>query len=76
MPGDPQGNNSNNAWSGMGTGWSIVSTLLAGMLVFGALGHVIDLLAGTHKVFLGVGVVIGGIAGIYAVYMRYGKGET
>lgn len=60
----------------MGTGWSITSTLIAGMLAFGGLGYLTDRLAGTHKVFLGIGVVVGGIAGIYAVYARYGGGDS
>ena len=73
MPADPR---RDDAWAGMGAGWSITSTLIAGMLVFGGLGYLVDRLAGTHKVFLGIGVVIGGIAGIYAVYVRYGGGDS
>jgi F0F1-type ATP synthase assembly protein I len=60
----------------MGTGWSITSTLIAGMLALGAFGYLVDRLAGTHKVFLPIGIVLGGIAGIYAVYMRYGGGDS
>ncbi len=66
----------NVAWSGMGTGWSITSTLIAGMLTLGALGYLVDRLTGLHEVFLPIGIVLGGAAGIYAIFVRYGKGES
>jgi F0F1-type ATP synthase assembly protein I len=62
-----------DAWSGLGTGWAIVSTLIAGMLTLGLIGWLIDVLVGTAHVFLGMGIVLGGAGGVYAVYLRYGK---
>ena len=62
-----------DAWSGLGTGWAIVSTLIAGMLTLGLVGWLIDMLVGTSHVFLGMGIVLGGAGGVYAVYLRYGK---
>jgi ATP synthase protein I len=59
----------------MGTGWSITSTLLAGMLVWGAIGYLIDRLVGTVHIFTGIGFVVGAAGGIYIVYLRYGRGE-
>jgi F0F1-type ATP synthase assembly protein I len=64
-----------DAWSGLGTGWAIVSTLIAGMLTLGLVGWLIDMLVGTSHVFLAVGIVLGGAGGVYAVYLRYGKGD-
>ena len=64
-----------DAWSGLGTGWAIVSTLIAGMLTLGLVGWLIDMLVGTSHVFLGMGIVLGGAGGVYAVYLRYGKGD-
>ena len=64
---------SDDAWSGLGTGWAIVSTLIAGMLTLGLVGWLIDMLVGTSHVFLGMGIVLGGAGGVYAVYLRYGK---
>ncbi len=64
-----------SAGSGMGTGWSITSTLIAGMLTLGGLGYAVDRLIGLHKVFLPLGIVLGGVAGVYAIYVRYGKGQ-
>ena len=64
-----------DAWSGLGTGWAIVSTLIAGMLTLGLVGWLIDMLVGTSHVFLAAGIVLGGAGGVYAVYLRYGKGD-
>jgi hypothetical protein len=57
----------------MGTGWGIVSTLLAGILVCGGLGYLIDLLIGADRVFFAVGMVTGGVVGVYLVYVQYGR---
>lgn len=64
-----------DAWSGMGVGWSITSTLIAGMLVMGGFGYLVDRLSGTDAAFLSIGTVVGGGLGIYLVYLRYGKGD-
>ncbi len=65
-----------DAWSGMSTGWAIVSILIAGMITLGGIGFLADLLAGTDDVFLGIGIVLGGAAGIYTVYLKYGKEDS
>ena len=59
----------------MGTGWAITSTLIAGMLVVGGLGFAGDRIFGTDRLLTGIGIVAGGAVGIYAVYLRYGKGN-
>lgn len=66
---DPSG------WSGMQTGWSIVSTMIGGMLTLGALGYLVDRVVGTESVFTGIGIVLGGVAGTYILYLRYGRGD-
>jgi F0F1-type ATP synthase assembly protein I len=48
----------------------------AALLVCGGLGWLIDLIVGTTKVFLPVGMVGGAAAGTYLVYMKYGKGKS
>jgi ATP synthase protein I len=60
----------------MGVGWAITSTLIAGMLVIGALGYLVDALFGTEHVFTGIGFVLGAALGVYAVYLRYGRGSN
>ena len=64
-----------SAWSGMGTGWSITSTLIAGMLAWGGIGYLVDRVAGLHQVFLPIGIILGGAGGVYIVYLRYGRGN-
>jgi F0F1-type ATP synthase assembly protein I len=64
----------NGAWSGVGTGWAITSTLIAGMLTLGGLGYLLDRLLDTGSALTAVGIVIGAAAGVYIVYLRYGRG--
>ncbi len=64
-----------DAWAGMSTGWAITSTLVAGMVVWGGLGLLVDRLVGTSRVFLAIGVILGAAGGTYIVYLRYGKEE-
>ncbi len=73
MPDRPRGS---DAWSGMGVGWGITATLLAGMLVWGGVGLLIDRWVGTDRVFLAIGVILGAAGGIYLVYLRYGRGDS
>jgi ATP synthase protein I len=63
-----------DAWSGLGTGWAVLSTLVAGMLLLGGLGYLIDRLVDVRAVFTAVGIVLGAGLGIYIVYLRYGRG--
>jgi F0F1-type ATP synthase assembly protein I len=63
------------SWSGVETGWSVVSTLIAGIMTIGLLGYLVDRVVGTEKIFTGVGFLLGGVAGIYIVVIRYGRGD-
>jgi ATP synthase protein I len=63
-----------DAWSGVGIGWAIISTLIAGMLVLGGLGYLLDRVLGTGAVLTAVGIVTGAGFGIYIVYLRFGRG--
>lgn len=58
---------------GMGTGWSISGTLLAGVLLYGGIGFLLDRWLGTPKVFTAIGLLVGAGLGIYLVYVKYGK---
>lgn len=64
-----------DAWSGMGTGWSITSTMIGGIATIGGLGFLADRLLGTENVFTGIGFVLGAAGGSYAIWLRYGKEE-
>ena len=53
--------------------WSIVGSLLAGPLVWGGAGWGVDKLAHTSA-GLPVGIVVGFLASMYSIYLRYGRG--
>lgn len=42
----------------------------------GGIGYLLDSLFGIHKVFLPIGIVLGGAGGVYIVYLRYGRGSS
>jgi ATP synthase protein I len=70
------GSGRDGAWAGMGIGWAVVSTLIGGIVVWGGLGYLADRLFGiTPRILTAVGIVLGAGAGIYLVYLRFGKGE-
>jgi F0F1-type ATP synthase assembly protein I len=62
-------------WEGLGIGWAVVSTLIAGFVTLGGLGYLADHLFHTGKVLTSIGFVFGAAAGIYLVYLRYGRGD-
>ncbi|HEV3474718.1 MAG TPA: hypothetical protein VG602_05095 [Actinomycetota bacterium] len=64
-----------DGWGGLGTGWAITTTMLAGILVWGGVGFLIDRLVWSSLVFTGIGIVVGAFAGTYIVYLRYGRGD-
>ncbi len=51
----------------------MVGTLVAGPLVWGLIGMGIDHLAGTTRVFVPMGVVLGFVTSVLVVYFRYGR---
>jgi len=63
-----------DAWSGMGIGWAITSTLIGGIVTVGGLGYVLDRIFDSGSGFTALGIVLGAASGIYIVYLRYGKG--
>jgi ATP synthase protein I len=62
-----------DAWSGMGIGWAITSTLVAGIAFVGGSGYLLDRLLDTGSGFTALGIVLGAASAIYIVYLRYGK---
>lgn len=53
--------------------WGMVSTLVAGPLVWGAIGMLIDSHVGTTRIFLPLGIVLGFVVSFYIVYVRFGR---
>ena len=64
-----------DSWEGMGTGWSITSTMIGGIATLGGLGYLVDRLLGIEKVFLPIGFILGGACGVFIIWLRYGRGE-
>ena len=62
------------AWSGMGIGWAITSTLVGGIVTVGGFGYLLDRVLGTGTAFTAIGIVLGAASGIYIVYLRWGRG--
>jgi F0F1-type ATP synthase assembly protein I len=60
--------------SGANEGWAVVSTLFAGMVVWGGIGWLIDLWLDTTFV-KAIGVLVGMAAAIYLVVVRFGKAQ-
>ena len=55
-----------------GDAWTALSYLLSGVLLWGAIGWGLDALLGTGA-FLPVGLLFGGAASLYLIYIRYVK---
>ncbi len=59
----------------MGTAWALTGTLVAGILVWGGVGYLLDRLVGFRWLFLPIGMLVGVSASIYLVYLKYGSDE-
>jgi ATP synthase protein I len=62
-------------WKGMSAGWQVTAYLLAGLLTWGGIGYLVDRLARTGRAFTALGMVVGAVAGIYLVYLRFGRSD-
>ena len=57
-------------------GMTMVSTLLAGPIVWGLIGLGIDAMVGTTRVFLAIGIVVGFLTSFYIMFVRFGRSEA
>ena len=53
-------------------GWTAISYLIGGMVVWGGIGWLVDQWLGTKGIALGIGAVVGGAAGVYLIARRLG----
>lgn len=53
-----------------GDAWNVLSFLLAGFLLYGGIGWGLDTVFGTRWL-LPVGLLVGGAAAAYLIYVRY-----
>lgn len=61
--------------SGSNPGMAITSLLLSGMLFWGGVGWLVDKGVGTETVFLPIGIILGLVAALYLVYVRFGRDQ-
>jgi F0F1-type ATP synthase assembly protein I len=57
---------------GAGAGWAVLGTLIAGMVVWGGIGWLLDRWLST-RAFLPIGVIVGVAGAIYVIAVKYGK---
>ena len=69
MPGRDPG----EAWRGANQAWSVIGTLLAGIVVWGGVGWLLDRWLGFDGLFLPIGMLLGVGVAIYVIYLRYGR---
>jgi len=65
-----------NPWRGAGEAWVVTGSLLAGILVWGGVGFLVDRLFRFTALFLPIGMLVGLGAALYLVYVRYGRDST
>jgi len=53
--------------------WSALGSLLAGPLVWGGVGYLLDQWLGTGRLLTALGVVGGSVTAFYIVYLRFGR---
>ncbi len=58
---------------GEGLVWSAIGTLVAGPLVWGGAGWLIDRWLETPRVYTAAGVIVGFITSLYIVYIKFGR---
>ena len=71
-PTGPGEDDEENRWTGSNAAYGALGYLLAGLLVWGGVGFALDHWLGTRFLVL-IGILVGGAAGLYLVYVRYGK---
>ena len=57
-------------WQGMGDAWTALSTMIAGIAVWGAVGYGLDRLFGIAPALMVIGVLMGNFGSIYLIYTR------
>jgi ATP synthase protein I len=58
--------------SGANAGWTAVGYLIAGIGFWGFVGWLVDHWLHTHRIAIGIGCVVGAVAGIYLVVRKLG----
>jgi ATP synthase protein I len=60
-------------WSGANAVWSMIGTMVAGVLAWGGIGWLLDRWLGT-SFLVAVGIIVGMAGAFYLIIKRYGGG--
>ena len=67
-----------NRWEHQGSEadpWSAMNLIMSGVLFWGGVGWLVSRWLDS-RVWMGVGVVVGGVLGVWCVYLRYGRDQS
>ena len=71
-PDKSRGDDGSNLPPDSGVGMTALSYLIAGLLVWGGIGWLVDHFVGTRGIFAGIGSVLGVAGGVYLIVRRLG----
>ena len=67
------GRDRGEAWRGANQAWDVIGLLLAGIVVWGGIGWLLDLWFDLQHLFLPIGMVLGVGIAIWMTYLRHGR---
>ncbi len=67
------GRDRGEAWRGANQAWDVIGLLLAGIIVWGGVGWLLDRWFGFHDLFRPLGMVLGVGIAIWLIYLRHGR---
>lgn len=58
-----------------GVAWTVLGLLIAGLVVWGGVGYLLDRWLGLHALFLPIGLLVGAAGAIWLILIRLGRGD-
>ena len=58
---------------GAGVAWSVLGTLIAGLVAWGGIGYLLDRLLGFRALFLPIGLLVGAAGALWLIVIKYGR---
>ena len=58
---------------GAGVAWSVLGTLIAGLVAWGGVGYLLDRLLGFRALFLPIGLLVGAAGALWLIVIKYGR---
>lgn len=69
------GTDRGEGWRGADVAMQITGLMLAGIMVWGGVGYLLDRWIGFHWIFLPVGMLLGLGTSLYLVYIKHGRND-